>query len=380
IQYDSHELLTDNEKDLLTNENIPTTACNLLGLEFENSNENLPLIDTPFEIKVGTQFLSMLIVVHFVEQYARQNQFAVFKHKYEKFKDGTCKKRVFKCDLGGRYCEKLLTPVLDSSIVTVTTFNNEHNHEISAETLKFAIAYKTFTQEIIDEIEFYVVHSRCNASTIKNLLQPKYPDCVFMTQDLGNAIQKIKWEKGLDQSDAAALLSKLFELQAHDPAWFDERQESYEWLLKCYLDACEIPLLTFVTDADPAMIAAASVEFLKDFKNIQSSHCESVFEQRSQVKCFTSQHFTAGTQSIQHVESENVLIKKAMQSSFSFLEVQEVLEKRLEFESQMCQSVCYHAYKVQMSEISTLDDDSFEPLFDQETDDSSEIPVEANEN
>ena len=74
-------------------------------------------------------------------------------------------------------------------------------------------------------------------------------------------------------------------------------------------------------------------EFLKDFKAIQHSHCESVFERRSQglvekyaaegkyittmllnrkhtwVKYFTLHHFTAGIQSTQRVESENALIK-----------------------------------------------------------------------
>ncbi|CAG8847740.1 34286_t:CDS:2, partial [Gigaspora margarita] len=323
----------DEIEDVLTDENIPsTTAKDLLGAEFENYDENLPLIDTPFELKVGTQFPSMLVAVHFVEQYARQNRFATYKHKGEKFKDGTWRKRVLKCDLGGRYNERLLKPALgkqknkgskkqgckwqinitrplDSSIVTITTFNNEHNHELSAETLKFAVAYKTFSQEIMDQIEFYVVYGRCDAATIRNLLQPKYPDRVFLTQDLGNAIQKVKREKGLNLGDAASLLMKLFELQAHDPA-------------------C-----------------------------IQRSHCESVFERRSQelaekyaageryiktmllnrkhtwVKCFTSRHFTAGTQSTQRVESENALIQKAVHSSFSLLEVQEVLEKRLEFES-----------------------------------------------
>ena len=262
----------------------------------------------------------------------------------------------------------------------------------------------------------------------------------------------------------------------------DERQESYEWLLRCCLEACEIPPTTFVTDADPAMIAAASIvfpnahhmqclfhlyqnlsknlrpslgplykEFLKDFRAIQRSHCESVFEQRSQgivekyaagkkyittmllnrkhswVKCFTSRHFTAGTQSTQRAESENALIQKAVQSSFSLLEVQEALENRLEFESinnrysiwkistlqysqpfviqtffssidhvikkyltqpihdahykQMCQSVCYRAHQVPISEISTSDgdDDLFEPFFDKEVDDSAEIPIEADE-
>ena len=41
----------------------------------------------------------------------------------------------------------------------------------------------------------------------------------------------------------------------------DEREESYEWLLRCCLEACEIAPLTFVTDADPAMIAAISTIF-----------------------------------------------------------------------------------------------------------------------
>ncbi|RIB15986.1 hypothetical protein C2G38_2060650 [Gigaspora rosea] len=49
----------------------------------------------------------------------------------------------------------------------------------------------------------------------------------------------------------------------------------------------------------------------------------------SWVKCFTSRHFTAGTQSTQRVKSENTIIKKAVQSSFSFLEVQEALKNIL---------------------------------------------------
>lgn len=542
---------------------------NVLGFEFANCI-HLPLITIPIEIEVGTRFYSMSIAVHFIEQYALQKHFAIFKHKNETFSDGSCRKRVFKCDLGGRYQEKLSRPILgkvrnkgskkqgcmwqininrktNSPIVTVTLFNNEHNHEISAETIKFATAYKNFSEEITEQIEFYVVHGHCDATTIRNLLQPKYPDRVFLTRDLGNAIQKIKREKGLNMGDAASLLTKLLGFQANDPAWFvkpllddtsnrligifwmspeqrerwsnfydiiihdntartnkynyplslfilidnynksrlaaqafvqDERQETYEWVLQCCLEACEVPPLTFVTDGDPAMIAAASVvfpkahhmlclfhiyqnlpknlrsclgslyqEFLKDFKEIQQSYCESVFERRSQglvekytagskyimsllnrkhswVKCFTSRHFTAGTQSTQRVESENALIQKSVQSSFSLSQVQEAIEKRLEFESinnrysiwktstlqytqpfiiqtffssidnvmkkyltppihdahykQMCQSVCYREHQIPISDVLTFDDNSFEPFFDKDND-SAEIPTEADE-
>ena len=80
-------------------------------------------------------------------------------------------------------------------IATVTSFNNEHNHEISIETVKFTTAYKNFPDEIMEQIEFYVIHGRCDAGTIRNLLQPKYSDCIFLTQDLENAIQKSSEKK-----------------------------------------------------------------------------------------------------------------------------------------------------------------------------------------
>ncbi|EXX52091.1 hypothetical protein RirG_255980 [Rhizophagus irregularis DAOM 197198w] len=70
----------------------------------------------------------------------------------------------------------------------------------------------------MDQIEFYVIHGRCDALMVRNLLQSKYPDCVFLTQDLGNAIQKIKQKNGISLGGAASLLLKLLDLQANNPA------------------------------------------------------------------------------------------------------------------------------------------------------------------
>ena len=70
------------------------------------------------------------------------------------------------------------------------------------------------------QIEYYVIHERCDASTIRNLLQPKYPDRIFLTKDLGNAIQRIKQERGISIGDAASLLLKLLDLQSNDPTRF----------------------------------------------------------------------------------------------------------------------------------------------------------------
>ena len=182
----------NNNGGKLINEDSIPFAGNIVGSEFANC-VSLPLIYTPIEIEVGTRFYSMSIVVHFVEQYALQKNFAIVKYKNESFSDGTCRKRVFKCDLGGKYEKKLSRPLLgkiknkgskkkecmwqvninwkrDSPIVYVTLFNNKYNYKISVETVKFTTAYRNFPEEIMKLIEFYVMYNWCDVTTIRNFL------------------------------------------------------------------------------------------------------------------------------------------------------------------------------------------------------------------
>ncbi|CAG8801253.1 30923_t:CDS:2 [Gigaspora margarita] len=350
----------------------------------------------------------------------------------------------------------------------------------------------------MEQIEYYIIHSRCDATMIRHLLQPKYPEHVFLIQDLGNAIQKIKREKGIKLSDAASLLTKLLELQSSNPAWFvkpliddmsnrligifwmlpeqrerwakfyniiihdnttqtnkynlllslfilinnqnksrlaaqafmqDKRQESYKWLLQYCLEACEIAPLTFVTNADPAMIAAISTifsqtrhiqclyhlyqnipknfrlclgslyqDFLKDFKNIQCSHCEEIFERRVQDLI---EKYTPGERYIstillnrKHTWSINNRYSIWKASTLQYMQpfviqlffnsISLIISKYLTqpihdvHYKQMCQSVCYRIYKVPISEIPLSDDDSFEPFFEK-SNDNIESSVEADE-
>jgi len=69
----------------------------------------------------------------------------------------------------------------------------------------------------MDEIEHAVVYGHCDAYTIRNLLQPLFPNQLFLTQDLTNAIQKIKREKKIVGSDASHLLKFLLEQQKEEP-------------------------------------------------------------------------------------------------------------------------------------------------------------------
>jgi hypothetical protein len=63
------------------------------------------------------------------------------------------------------------------------------------------------------EIEHVVMYGRCDAYTIRNLLQLLFPNQLFLTQDLSNAIQKIKHEKKIAGSDVSHLLKFLLEQQ-----------------------------------------------------------------------------------------------------------------------------------------------------------------------
>ena len=99
----------------------------------------------------------------------------------------------------------------------VTFVNFEHNHELLADNVKFATKFRRFDRPIMDEIEHAVVYGRCDAYTIRNLLQPLFLDQLFLTQDLSNAIQKIKHEKKIVGSDVSYLLKFLLNQQKEEP-------------------------------------------------------------------------------------------------------------------------------------------------------------------
>src|SRR2546429_9409035 len=84
----------------------------ILSSEFKDYNSNFLFINTLIEIELETKFYFMEIAVHFIKQYALQNNFAIFKHKSDKFSDNTYRKRVFKCNMGKRYIERLIRLIL----------------------------------------------------------------------------------------------------------------------------------------------------------------------------------------------------------------------------------------------------------------------------
>jgi hypothetical protein len=105
----------------------------------------------------------------------------------------------------------------DAHFIHINSVHLEHNHTIIADNKRFAAPLRKFDNDIINEIEHAVVYGHCNAHTIRNLLQPKFPDQLLLTQDILNAIQKIKREKRVIGSDASHLLTFLLNQQKDEP-------------------------------------------------------------------------------------------------------------------------------------------------------------------
>ena len=198
----------------------------------------------PVELSVGTNFNSWEIAEHYLKEYGRQRGFVVKKYRVE-YTDSTNqipKRRTFACEYAGKHkpmksaqmdqqrnkgskktgCQWRvnLSKSQNNNSIRITLINLEHNHEILADNIKFATTFRRFSQPIMNEIEHAVIHGHCDAHTIRNLLQPLYPDQLFLTQDLSNAIQKIKRENKIVGTDASHLLKFLLNQQKEEPTMF----------------------------------------------------------------------------------------------------------------------------------------------------------------
>ncbi|CAG8515925.1 7223_t:CDS:2 [Paraglomus brasilianum] len=106
-------------------------------------------------LAVGTTFNSWETVDEFLLAYGRQQGFVVRKKRVEKDDAGLVRKRTYDCEHGGRYTPKKKAPLSDQRNrkskriecgwhinlsypktghhITVTTFINEHNHELNGD-------------------------------------------------------------------------------------------------------------------------------------------------------------------------------------------------------------------------------------------------------
>ncbi len=68
---------------------LVNTHNNVLGIELLEYNGQLLIINIPINLEVGVSFPSLKIADYYIEQYALQRHFVVFKAKFKVYSDKT---------------------------------------------------------------------------------------------------------------------------------------------------------------------------------------------------------------------------------------------------------------------------------------------------
>ncbi|CAG8661323.1 3184_t:CDS:1, partial [Cetraspora pellucida] len=78
-----------------------------------------------------------------------------------------------------------------NNYVYVTTLKDKHNHGMCPEALQFE-KDKVFTEEMQEDVGFYVTQCHFGATLIWKILKQKYPSHLIFSKDLYNEIRKYK--------------------------------------------------------------------------------------------------------------------------------------------------------------------------------------------
>ena len=110
----------------------------------------------------------------------------------------------------------------NSQIITLTTFNNSHNHTLfPIDTEKYLSKYRCIPDDVHREIQFLSEYGNLSITIQRKLLKARFPTITILDCDLANAIQKYKVKSDIVH-DASRLLKTLIERKSADPGWFIE--------------------------------------------------------------------------------------------------------------------------------------------------------------
>jgi len=199
---------------------------------------NLPRLNVCPNLYEGLLFPNFDIAHHYCLEFGRFSGFAVRKKRIEKNNDGSIRSRCMDCEFSGKTPNDSnrvnirnkgskktecpwhinLSQPLNSNFVKITKFVNEHNHELLEDNVTFGTEFRELSDEIKENIQYFVSCGVTDLPTIRNLLKGKFSNQFILSQDLLNYIQKLKREFGND-NDASSLLNDLFTKQKEDPLY-----------------------------------------------------------------------------------------------------------------------------------------------------------------
>jgi len=180
-----------------------------------------------------------------MENYGKKHGFTIIKKRLLRHDDQSIKHRGFGCEFGGRHKPKKGVDINEhrdrkskrqecpwkanfncpknSNNITLTTFNNCHNHVLLSNTEEYSTKYRCIPEDVLKEIQFFTENGNLPISIQRKLLKARFPTSSILDCDLTNAIQKFK-VKPDEVHDASNLLKTLIQNKSNDPGWFVEFQ------------------------------------------------------------------------------------------------------------------------------------------------------------
>ncbi|CAB4425742.1 unnamed protein product [Rhizophagus irregularis] len=361
VEYISADKENNNE------ELISTYTCLLLYIQFTykltaSIFTAVASEDVPEDIK----FDMWEEVDSYFDEYGVRNGFAIIKYRMERNSKGQVHKRTLICEFGGKYKSKKkdeaklkgtqrntktkklgcpwhinLTFPENATQISVTTFINQHNHSLIPKTQEFATKYRSFSEEVINEISLMTKHGNLTLTAQRNLLKARFPDIHFQDQDLANVIQKYKNMDKIN-NDASALLTMLMQKKAEDLRWVvdfeldnDNRLTRLLWMspdqVELWLNLCE-PLFKQRWN-----------RLLNDYPMAKDYLLRTLDQKfKSWARAYLYKIFTAGIESTARVEGYNWIIKQQLKAKSTLCELADRIDSRLKEEERWNQ---FHEYK-----------------------------------
>ncbi|CAG8739279.1 34464_t:CDS:2, partial [Gigaspora margarita] len=176
----------------------------------------------------GIKFSSWIICDSFLDKWSKSRGFKIIKDRVFK-DDNIVRRRSYICEYRKRYeskskqktfTKKILCPwhlnvscPSNNGEITVNTIVNEHNYELSIESIQFQ-QDKIFNQDILDDIKFMTEYCNMGAIAQRKFLEEN--------KDLYAAIRKFRSTKAL-LNDAATMSNWIDEQKKEDARWLVSR-------------------------------------------------------------------------------------------------------------------------------------------------------------
>jgi len=145
-----------------------------------------------------------------MENYGKKHGFTIIKKRLLRHDDQSIKHRGFGCEFGGRHKPKKGVDINEhrdrkskrqecpwkanfncpknSNNITLTTFNNCHNHVLLSNTEEYSTKYRCIPEDVLKEIQFFTENGNLPISIQRKLLKARFLTSSILDCDLTNAI------------------------------------------------------------------------------------------------------------------------------------------------------------------------------------------------